>query len=337
MDYRNLSVETWKELSESGNRVAGYKSTWLALNDKEESDLHIFKDELGQYHLAIKTTDTENSTFEDPGVNGLQLGMFKYRFEDGEVNQFIDLKCNIVNYLEEFTEVVKEIAKGILINKEQPLSTVNQVIKSWISFWANQKKHILSEEAQIGLICELFILRTLCKINPKNALKSWTGPLGQKHDFNFADWNFEVKGTRKTGQIHTINGIDQLTPPLNKHLGFLSFLVSESNGDKAINLNTIIESIVKDFFNNKPDLIVHLNELLAAVGYSPIHAKEYFKFNIEINKATFFEVNNDFPKLTLEMINKPLSTRVSLIRYDISLEGIIGSDLNDINWGDYFY
>lgn len=337
MDYRKLTIETWKALNQSGNTITGYESTCLALNDNEKSDLFIFKDELGNYHLSIKTNESKNTVIEDPGVNGLHIGMYKYKIGDGEIGLFIDLKCNLSDFLEEFTEVVKEISNGIFINKGQPFSTVNQVISNWLSFWANRRKHILSEEAQIGLICELFILRKLCQINPSNALLSWTGPLGDKNDFCFTDWNIEIKGTRKSSQIHTINGIDQLTPSNDKQLGFISFIVSVTNSDTAINLPSIIESIVIDFFAKKPSLTVRFNELLAGVGYTPVHAKEYVNFSIEIIKGTLFIVDWEFPKLISGMLNIPLSTRVSSIRYDISLEGITGSDLNDIYWGDYFY
>ena len=225
MDYKKLTVETWKKLDDSGSLVSGYKSTWLALNDQKKSDFHIFRDELDQYHLAIESPKISKNEIEDPGVNGLQIGLVNYKFENGVINQFIDLKCNIAAYLEEFTEVVKEITQAVLEKGEQPLNAINQVVRNWISFWANQRKQILSEEEQIGLICELLTLSKLCKINPSNALNTWTGPLGEKHDFNFTDWNFEVKGTRKTGRIHTINSIDQLKPSNTKKLAFISFIL----------------------------------------------------------------------------------------------------------------
>ena len=337
MDYRKLNIETWRELDDTGDLISGYKSNWLSLNDDEESDLHIFKDKSGQYHFAVEDTEVSKLDIEDPHVNGLQVQLSSYRFENGNVSQFIDLSCSISGYLAEFTEVVREISKIVLEDKEQPLKAVNKIINNWISFWSNQRKETLSEEDQIGLICELVTLNKLCKLNPGNALKSWTGPLGEKHDFNFSKWDFEVKGTRKSQRIHTINGIDQLKPSYNKQLAFISFQLTTSANDHSVNLPELIESLIKNHFENKPDLIVRFNELLAGAGYSPVHAEEYKKFNVEVRESTFFEVGEDFPKLTSSMLNEPLNTRVSSVRYDISLEGFIGTDFENICWGDYFF
>jgi hypothetical protein len=289
------------------------------------------------YHFAIESNGLEKSDLVDPHVNGLQIGIYSYRFENGRINQFIDLTCNLSGYLEEFTEIVKEISKCILENGEQPVVVVNQIISNWISFWTNKRDEILSEEKQIGLICELIVLNNLCKINPRNALNSWKGPLGEVQDFSFSDWNFEVKGTRKLKITHTINGIDQLSPPDKKKLAFLSFHLTESFNDNSTNLPELIDSTIKLHFTNKPELILKFHELLASAGFNPIHSDVYRQFNLEILDSTFYLVNESFPKLTSDMFSEPININVSAVRYDISLNGIVGHDLNDINWGDYFY
>ena len=339
MDYKKLTAGKWDTLDIMGSLVSGYNSTWLSLNDGEKSDLHIFKDESGHNHLAIKAPGLRKGAVEDPGVNGLQVGLVQYKFGDGEVNQFIDIRCGIESYVQEFTEVVREIAHAILEDEEKPEKATKHIINNWVSFWANQRKDILSEEDQIGLICELLFLEKLCDLNSGKALSTWTGPLGEKHDFNFTDWNFEVKGTRKKGRIHTVNGIDQLQPSYNKKLGFVSFMVSagRTNKENTTNLPELIERITHDYLMDKPNLVVRFNELLAGNGYNPVHRNEYIKFNVEVNTATFYGVDDDFPKLTSSMLHEPLDTRVSKVRYDISLEGITGLNFEEISWGDYFY
>lgn len=337
MDYRNLISETWKGLDNSGDLIKGYKSFWLALNDEEESSLHIFKDKSNEFHFAIEASNINQRDIENPNVNGLQIQLATYRFKNGNISQFIDLTCNISAYLEEFTEVVKEISALILEDKAHSLNAVNQIINNWISFWTNQRKEILSEDAQIGLLSELLVLENLCKINPNNALKSWIGPLGEKHDFNFLSWAFEVKGTRRSERIHTINGIDQLKKPEKKQLGFISFLFITSEIGNSINLPSYISLIRESYFNNNVDLIIRFNNLLAGVGYSPLYDEEYKKFNVELIESTFYEVNENFPKLTSDLIENPLSSRISSVRYDISLNGISGTNLLNLNWGDYFY
>lgn len=337
MNYKKLNIATWKDLNNVGDFFSGYQSTWLSNKDNEESSLHIFKDKSGYSHFAIEATNINKNDLETPKVNGLQVLLISYGFNNGKVSQFIDIMCNISGYLEEFTEVVKEIAKAILENGVSPLIAVNQTINSWISFWARQRRELLTEEEQVGLICELLILKKLCKINPNLALKAWIGPLGEKHDFNFTDWTFEVKGTRKTERAHIINGIDQLKPHKNKRLAFVSYLLTMTENINSVNLTVLVESLKNDFFQNQPTMTIKFNELLSNAGYNPIHTEEYTKFNVEVVESTFFEVNEEFPKLTSNMIKEPLSSRVSSIDYVISLEGIVGIDLRNLSWGNYFY
>lgn len=339
MDYQNLTSRDWHELDNTGTLVNGYKSNWLSLNPNSESNLHIFRDEFGCYHLAIKAPSLKKKDIEDPGVNGLQIELVKYRFGREEVKQFIDIKCNIEGYIEEFTEVVKEIAQAILKGNEKPEKATKRIINNWLSFWSNQSKTILSAEDQIGLICELILLHKICSLNPEKALSTWSGPLGEKHDFNFSDWTLEIKGTRRKKRIHTINGLEQLEPSENKRLALISFMVSVIDIEKenTMNLPNLIDQIIFNHFRNKPNLVMRFNELLSGIGYNPIHRKDYCKFNLEVNKATLFLVDYKFPKLTSNMINPALDTRVCTINYEISLEDMLGIELKEINWGNYFY
>lgn len=338
MNYLELTAEVWSSLKAPDYESGGYPSIMLGIDESEKSFLHLFKDKNGYYHLAIEASDLQPKDIDDPGVNGLQVKVVDYRFQGGSTTRFIDLTCSIAGYIEEFTEIVREISKAILVDKEQPVNAVNQRINNWISFWANQRKEVLSEEDQIGLICELLFLKKLCALNSDKALSSWTGPLGEKHDFNFINWNFEVKGTRRKGRAHTVNGIEQLQSAYNKKLGFVSFMVSTGRDEKdnTINLPRLIEKIIHDYLKGKPNLVVRFNELLAGYGYNPIHRNEYINFNVEVNNAAFYEVDDNFPKLTINMLKEPLDNRVSKVRYEISLEGIAGLDFEEIRLGDYF-
>lgn len=337
MNYSELCIDTWNQLDTSGDLIFGYRTCWLGLNDDDKTDLHIFVDEQNRYHLAIIVSDAITKDIKDPHVNGLRIGLCQYRFDDDRVNQVIDLTCHIGGYLEEFTEIVRQIARAILENGDLPDIAVNEVINSWISFWSNQRKEALSEEDQIGLFCELLVLQKMCGINPSNAINAWRGPLGEKHDFNFTDWTVEVKGTRRKKRIHTINGIDQLKRLYNKNFAFVSFMLCVSDGEKSSNLPSLIESIIQDYFREKPNLVVRFNDLLSAYGYSPMHEREYSKFNIEIIESFFYEIDDTFPKIISDMFNETLNPRVLSVRYDISLEGIQGTDFHQIRWGDYCY
>lgn len=337
MNHLELTTETWSSLKAPDHESGGYPSIMLSINEGEKGFLHLFKDINGYYHFAIQDSDLRPKEIDDPSVNGLQVKVVDYRFQGGSTTRFIDLTCSIAGYIEEFTEIVKEISKAILVDKEKPVNAVNQIINNWISFWSNQRKELLSEEGQIGLICELLFFEKLCTLNSNKALSSWTGPHGEKHDFNFTDWNFEVKGTRRRLRKHTVNGIDQLNPTKDKGLGFVSVQLITSNNERSINLPTLIERIIINHFLNSPQLHLRFNDLLAKTGYSPVHEEEYRKFNIEVLNSTLFKVDESFPRLTTNMLKEPLNIHVSSVTYDISLENHAGIDLMKISLSDYFY
>jgi hypothetical protein len=334
MKYKNLVTETWKQLDLTGNIVSGYKSLMLTDDHQSTTPLHIFLDEKGLFHFAIETTA---KSIEDPAVNGLTVNIRSYRMVDGGVRQMIDLCCSLTSYIEEFTGVTREIAECIIERKENPIEAVTNVVRNWKIFWGNQSRQLLSEEEIIGLICELQTLYHLCSINISTALSSWTGPQMGKTDFSFTSWELEVKATRNPKIVHTINGIEQLRPSYNKSLGLISFLVSVNDNGNSISLPELIVHIINDYFNTRPDLIIKFYELLAGAGYDRTFMEQYRNFKIELLRSTFYIVGDTFPKLTPDELITPLNNRISGIKYNISLEGLPGKNLNEINWGDYFY
>jgi hypothetical protein len=337
VDYKNLSITTWNELDKTGDVVSGYYGNFLSQEEGEKSNLLIFKDERENLHFVIADDSATKKDVHDPKVNGLRIELKKYKFQDIGIKQFIDLECSLRAYINEFTEIVKEIAEKILVEEELPVKSVTEIINNWKSFWTARIRQILSEEEQFGLICELIVLKKLCEVNPANALSSWKGPLKEMYDFIFSDWVFEVKGTRKEGHIHIINGLDQLKPPSGKNLALISFLATKSDSDRAKSLQDLIEDFETKFFNNKADLIEQFYNLLAKCGYSFIHKEEYRKTKFDIYDGKFYTVDEDFPKLTSDDLKKPLDRRISEICYTVDLENISGEIFENIHLGNYFY
>ncbi len=336
MDYRKLSTLTWNELDTFGNIVSGYTGRWLSSNDNLASPIHIFKDETKRYHLTIEINGTQLPV-QNVQVNGLSIGPAQYRISGDQPKHVIDLCCNSSGYLEEFTEIAKEISRNILDNHEKPIDAVNRVVRNWISFWSIPNKNILSDNEIIGLICELDILTTLLQINAPLALISWTGPNGSRHDFTFTDWTMEVKGTKNGKHAHIINGIDQLKPVTDKSLAILSCVLIESDLGDAISLQSLIDTITEIHLQLRPDLTVRFNELLASVGYSPLYASEYKKRKFKMVESTLFELDDSFPKLTSDDLINPLNSRISSVKYTVTLEGFAGANARALNWGKYFY
>lgn len=336
MKLKKFSRNTWTSLIAPDMGSGGYQSITLTRKKSDPVIIHLFLDGSGHYHMAIEISKTESHFVEDPNVNGLRIQLVEYQFQNGPTSCFIDLTCSISSYLEEFTEVIREIANQVLKHKIAPQLAVQTVMRNWLTFWGKPRKDTLSEKEQLGLICELIVLEKLCSINPEKALQSWKGPLGEKHDYSFPSWSLEVKGTRRSTRTHTINGIEQLVPPHKKHLGFISFQFSKSNDNSGLSLPTIADSIIRDHLANRPDLTLRFHELMRCAGYSPIHGQFYRQFQFEYIVGFFHIINDSFPKLTSEMLNQALDQHISKIRYDITLEDIPGIDFQKLNIQDFF-
>lgn len=206
MNFHKLNTDVWKGLNSFGTSVIGYKGIWLSTDDETDSTLHIFKDEFGNYHLAIEVNeDIDPKKVIDPKVNGLNVSLSSYLLGGSIRRRFVDIRCNVNSYLPEFTKVTKDICAAILQDNKAPLIAVNEIINKWITFWKNQNSKILSEEEQIGLLCELTVLRMIAVTNPDRAINSWVGPFKERHDFMFDTTSIEVKGTRSRSRMHTIN------------------------------------------------------------------------------------------------------------------------------------
>jgi len=332
MYYKNLSNDTWCQLDSTGDYEVGYKSVDLTDKDNRPCGLHIFKSEVGKLHFVIADHSAKKSEIYDPTVNGLTIQLNKYHLKNFGVQKFIDLECGLNAYIEEFTEIVNEISEKILADGSSPVTAVNEVISSWKAFWSQRPKEILSDEQQIGLLCELKVFRFLAHTDPANALDAWKGPLGEKYDFVLTDKVIEVKGTRSDNRIHKINGIDQLTAPVEKQLFIISYLVSKTKNQSSLCLPELIDEIESKDLSNHASDIQKFRKLLSYTGYSPIHRDKYQEYRFDIYDGLVYQVDDDFPKLSKKVLSQPLSSRISNISYCIELEGLPCNNIESISF-----
>ena len=101
-------------------------------------------------------------------------------------------------------------------------------------------------------------------------------------------------------------------------------------------MQEVVDGFTNIIFRDKPELLVKFTELIKEAGYSPLFAEEYSKFRIEIIDALAFNVDGPFPRLVSQMLNQALSNRISSLSYDITLSGMEGEDLTNLDWATYF-
>ena len=100
---------------------------------------------------------------------------------------------NHQRYEHQFIYFCDEIIKNILNLKLGNVASVKSAVGRNRLFWDKQRQDILTEDQQVGLLCELEFLDRIIEINNKNMLQSWKGPTGFKYDFVFTDAYSKLK------------------------------------------------------------------------------------------------------------------------------------------------
>jgi hypothetical protein len=331
-----LNFDTWNHLDDSSNPLDGFKSVEITANGIEVCG-YIFNDHKSKHHFAIEIEASKTSSGNNfPQVTGMSIQIGKY-WIDGSRKIVIDGVCEIDEFLDEFTGVFKEIL--ILIEEESvsPIQSVHEIMQAWVSFWSRPQTTLLNVEEQIGLIGELQVLKKLIPVNLILALECWSGPLGGKFDFTFTDWSFEVKATRSDRRVHIVNGLDQLEPYRNKKLALISFQLQPTNDITGLNLSQEVKAIRKMIYQIDRTKFVEFASLISSAGYNLARDAEYENIKFEIINADFFEIHEEFPRLTSSMLSSPISPRVEAVKYNIVLSHLAGINLDHLVIGNYFY
>jgi hypothetical protein len=149
----------------------------------------------------------------------------------------------------------------------------------------------MSRTQLAGVFGELMMLQRIISIDPKFS-RSWTGPLGQRHDFSFAQLSIEVKATLSSQQawVH-INGIDQMAPAPGCPLYLAHYRLETAQGGQSVpDLVTALTAagIERDYLYGN----------LARLNYFPEHEVEYAAVTFRLQGISMYLVAQDFPVLS---------------------------------------
>lgn len=329
MDYKLFNADTWATLHSPADRNAEIRTAILSDGQPSAEKVHVFKDADGHLHCAMEVDPSAAAPVRN--LRGMRCGISEFVMENRGNVHMLDLCCMIRGFTDEFSVVVKHIAREVFENGRTPVDAVTKVTRNWMTFWGNKPDDTLSEEKVIGLFCELLTLQSAMAHDPAKAIAAWDGPKGAKHDFSFDTGCIEVKGTRKPGRSHTITGIEQLVPPDQRTLHVASFNLDPAGPDAGTGFVDLIREIRKTL-ESTPDLQSEYGDLLMEAGYHPAHAELYEGYRYHVNLVAIHLVDEGFPRLVPDMITGSLNYRIDKIRYDIDLDGIQGPKLDDFDW-----
>ena len=191
----------------------------------------------------------------------------------------------------------------------------------WQKLLKNRGSKLLSLSQQMGLFGELLILEDIFLENlpAREAVSSWTGPLGHEQDFGYGNSLVEVKTTRSTKdreiRISSFAQLDNVSGDIS--LVAQTVGVFEDQPPQSLSLNGLVSRLYERLATESNEVAEQLGMQLAMVGYEmdPAYDKYYFA---PVSRK-IFAVEGDFPRLG----SGDIRTGISKGSYSILLENCL--------------
>lgn len=157
----------------------------------------------------------------------------------------------------------------------------------------------LTLEKELGLYGELLTLRLLIVTSGVGAaIEAWQGPRRGEHDFVLADADLEVKSTSTERRQHLISSLTQLVCRPEASLYLVSVQLTRTTATTGMTLPALIAD-TREIVGAHADA---LNSLLGASGWNDADADLYATHWSLRSPIASYEVNNAFPRLTIDAI-----------------------------------
>ena len=278
-------------------------------------------DSSGERHLLIPLEDDEPDA-ADRQSRGITLMTRELAIPGHPMGRYLDIVCHDASGHGAFDLIGGEIAEALAGGAEPAPKIAARVLAKWRRFWGQMPMQMLSREEQIGLFAELWFLSVWLApcVGFEEAVMRWRGPRRSRHDFEWTGQSIEVKATLSLrGQVHRINGLDQLAPPDHGELCLFSLCLREEGG--ATNTLPAMLKKCQAALQGTPAALDQFESSVSLVGYSPVYEEDYAKLRLHVVRESLFRVDNDFPRLTSSNIVDGLSAGIERVEYDINLAG----------------
>jgi hypothetical protein len=235
---------------------------------------------------------------------------------------FLEMWTDARDLFRNFYELATEVVAEVVLREVDPVSALTSAVARWETLLA--RPNLLSEEAQAGLVGELWLLERLISAHGTSAVDAWVGPDRHAHDFRIGEVEFEVKTTSGARRVHTINGTAQLQPST----GSVLYLVSLKLTDAGSGGRTISEMVaaIEQLVSNDQVRMASFRTKLQAIRYRDIDAAHYPRRRKLRDRAALILVCDGVPRLTPEGLSavdaRFAPERVERITYDINVEGL---------------
>ena len=229
-----------------------------------------------------------------PHGKGFDLGLFdvdgeRYlglsRASHGALELFEAMLSNVIDYALSDERVSHSILFRRFLDR----------VRDWQTFMSRGRNG-LSRQDEVGLVGELFLLKTLLDSNlpSESIIDWWKGPLHGTHDFHINGGAIEVKTTTSTDSfVVDVFDIAQLDPSSVDRLYL--FGVGLTLSEEGDSLPGIVDNI-RGFLRGSQSGLMLFDKCLVYAGYRDEHAKHYTSKYV-LSRLIGLEVTEQFPSL----------------------------------------
>lgn len=235
------------------------------------------------------------------------------RKADGEKDLFAIMVSDVIGALDD------GVVAGI--NEHKLLRTFIGRVGAWQEFMRKGLQGLSAEE-EIGLVGELFVIKSIVEIGVPIVLvlESWLGPFDAHQDFELGIGAIEVKSSlSKVGFVAKIGSLEQLDDSVRQPLYVAGVRINQVGSGKT--LLEIIEQI-KVLVRGDMEAERLFSERVIAAGIIGEQGKLYSR-RFELRDIRIFEVNQNFPRL----IRGSVPNGITKARYEVDLDKVVGRTL----------
>jgi hypothetical protein len=212
----------------------------------------------------------------------------------------------------------------VQLDGTDPIAAVHETIDAWRNLLKRPAR--MSDEQEIGLLGELWVLWHLIQRHGSDAVKMWTGITGEPHDFRPGPIDLEVKSTRTVRRIHTINGLHQLESVGDTPLFLLSLQFQPAAPSRGRSLPDWIGRIRKALHALDPGLVPMFDRALTDAFDYHDHQVSHFSTVFELRTPPMLiPVDERVPRLTPTSVQSQLGDsahRLVAVTYQVDFTGL---------------
>jgi hypothetical protein len=279
----------------------------------------VFVDEGGS-RIGLRTPVTAVTGLEPSPVAEIQVNQV---LSGGR--PCLELATRTSGLFAEFYAVLEELADRMQLRGEQPLAAFRETLANWRALLRPTER--MSDEQRLGLFGELLVLKRVLNNRGPSSIASWTGPMGEPHDFRLGTYEIEVKTTSSRKRHHIISSLEQLEPSPGRGLYLLSIQLEPAGNEAGLALPELVDLVRAELPWASAGRESFESSLLVSWRYSDVHAPLYReRFQLRAPSA-LIPVTGDFPRLTPSVVEAvPGADRITDVQYRVAVDGLGDSD-----------